>query len=170
MKRRFPATRQRPLRARARSVAARKYIHADSPRPMTSAAAIAPPAARSVLLRRTNLRKRYAADGGQACTGSSCKIALDVGGQAVGRLVAAVAVLFQALHHDPVELAADVFAQAGRFGVRDWRRSMAACRCELSLRAGLGRLLLADDPQHFVEGGLAQSLAGRTASMPVSSS
>ena len=51
---------------------------------------------------------------------SLSKMPLDVHGQAVGRLVAARAVLLQALHHDPIEVA----AQAGESA-----SSGSACRC-----------------------------------------
>jgi hypothetical protein len=47
------------------------------------------------------------------------QVSLQVGGEGSGRFVAAIAVLFEGLHHDPVELAADQFAEAGGLRVAE---------------------------------------------------
>ena len=66
------------------------------------------------------------------------QVALHVRGEAVGRLVAAVAVLLQRLHHDPVQLAAHQLASASPAPCCGWRRSTAAPRSMLSRVLGLG--------------------------------
>src|SRR5262245_40382485 len=43
------------------------------------------------------------------------QVVLDIRRETVGRLVAAVAVLFEGLHHDPVQLAADELGEFRRF-------------------------------------------------------
>ena len=45
------------------------------------------------------------------------EVPLNVGGQTVGRFVSARAILFQTLHHDPVQVAAHQVNQPGRFRV-----------------------------------------------------
>jgi hypothetical protein len=45
------------------------------------------------------------------------QVALYVGGEAAGRFIAAIAVLLQGLHHDPIELPANQLRQLGRFHV-----------------------------------------------------
>ena len=67
--------------------------------------------ARPVRWRLVNLRKRYIAEGGQASTGSSARIVFHIDRQGAGGFVAAVAVFFQAFHHDPVEFAPEQPAQ-----------------------------------------------------------
>ena len=79
-----------------------------------------------------------------------------VHGQAVGRLVPAIAVLLQGLHHDPVQVAAQLAQKGPRIGpasIRARRRFIAetAQPC-----AGPGRLLLADDPLDLAKARLAQ--------------
>ena len=76
------------------------------------------------------------------------QVALHVRRQAVGRLVAAVAVLLQRLHHDPVQLAAHQPAQLRRLRAAVGRdRGQLLGRAQP--RARPRRLLLADDPQHL---------------------
>ena len=66
------------------------------------------------------------------------EVAADVGDEGVGGLVAAVAVLFEALHDDPVELAADLSGRAG--GGRCWRLAETVERVSpRELRRVLGR-------------------------------
>ena len=87
------------------------------------------------------------------------EVALDVLGEAVGRLVPPRPVLLQRLHHDPVEVAADELRQPGRLDLalgRDRRQVLSRLR---KPRARLRRLLLADPPQDLGEGRLAQRLA-----------
>ena len=86
------------------------------------------------------------------------QVALEVAGEAVGRLVAAAAVLLQRLHHDPVQLAAHQSGQPGRLGLPLGRRVARAGPDRAQPRARLRRLLLADDPQQLVEGRLLQPL------------
>ena len=66
------------------------------------------------------------------------QVALDVGGEAVGRLVAPGAVLLQRLHHDPVQLAADQRAELLRARSAGWRRSTASDSLVLSRVLGRG--------------------------------
>ena len=78
------------------------------------------------------------------------EIMLQLPRQRPGRLVAPAAILVERLHHDPIQLAPDDFFQPGRLGAPvsgDGRQR--AARTEP--RAGFGRLLLADNPQHFIE-------------------
>src|SRR5205085_1882709 len=78
------------------------------------------------------------------------QIMLHVRGQRAGRFVAAVAVLLQALHHDPIQLAAEELTQAMwiALAVCGERRRRRAQRTDA--RARPGRFLLADDPADFV--------------------
>ena len=88
------------------------------------------------------------------------QVALHVQREAVGRLVAAVAVLLQRLHHDPVQLAADQLRQLRRLRVplgRDRRQRVLRLR---QPGARPGRLLLADDAADLVVGRLLEPLLG----------
>ena len=82
--------------------------------PPTARRALAPPSTRRPCSGGRTCGIGSTADGGHACDRPVVKVALHVGGEAVGRLVAAVAVLLQALHHDPVQLAAHQLRQLGR--------------------------------------------------------
>ena len=107
--------------------------------------------ARLLRFRLANLRKRYHADGGQASTGSSVQVTPQVGRQAVRRLVPPGAVLLQRLHHDPVQLAPHQTRSAS--AARSCRQAAirsAVPRSSTEPHARPRRLLLADDPQHFV--------------------
>ena len=93
------------------------------------------------------------------------QVALDVGRQAVGRLVAAVAVLLQApsSRSSPARRAPACVSLAGsvcRLAAIDGSVSLERAQP----RARLGRLLLADDPQHLVERRLLAAAFARTAS------
>ena len=95
---------------------------------ITVAASVSP-----ALFRRANLRSRYPSTAGTPAPAHRRDSAA-VGCQAVGRLVAAAAVLLQRLHHDPVQLAAHQPAQLPRLDVpvrRDrgqlFGRATAAC-------------------------------------------
>ncbi len=85
-------------------------------------------------------------------------MALDVLGQGAGRLVATVAVLLQALHHDPVQLAAEQLAQPPRVTLALDRDGRGALSQRAEPRARAGWLLLADDPAHLVVAHLPQPL------------
>ena len=58
------------------------------------------------------------------------QVALDVAGEAAGRLVPPRPVLLQRLHHDPVQLAAHQLRQPRRLGLAPAPRSSAAHRCD----------------------------------------
>ena len=88
------------------------------------------------------------------------KVALYVHREAVGRLVAAVAVLLQRLHHDPIQFASHQLRQPRRFRPAVGGQRRQALR-RAQLRARFRRLLLADHPQHFQHAGLGQRLAGK---------
>ncbi len=91
------------------------------------------------------------------------QVMLDILGKLAGRLVTPSTILLHRLHHDPVELAADHAAEFRGFDVAiggNGRQRLAAA----DFGAGLGWLLLADDPQHFVEGGRHAAVRGQTAS------
>ena len=82
-------------------------------------------------------------------------MAQDVLGQGVGGLVAARAVFLNALHHDPVQVAADAPRQAGRVDLSpggDAGKGIEAAEAQ----AGGGRLFLADDALNLGKGGAAQ--------------
>ena len=49
--------------------------------------------------------------------GLVAEVALEVGGEAVGGLIATAAVLFQALHHDPVEIGGECGVRNGECGM-----------------------------------------------------
>ena len=75
-----------------------------------------------------------------------------------GRLVAAVAVLLQRLHHDPVQLALHQLGELRRLGAPiggQGRQAVGGAQ----LRARFRRLLLADHPEHLQHAGLFQLLA-----------
>src|SRR5262245_55539507 len=79
------------------------------------------------------------------------EVALDVAGEGGGRFVAAFAVFFECLHHNPVELAAQNLAEAALVEtavVRDRGDGGGAERAEAA--AGAGGLVLADDAAEFV--------------------
>ncbi len=86
------------------------------------------------------------------------QVPLDVGRKAVGRFVAPRAVLFQGLHHDPVQIAAEQLPELLHLGLA----MVGDCACRVAQRAHprarLGRLLLADDPQQLVVGRLVDPL------------
>src|SRR5262249_26551137 len=79
------------------------------------------------------------------------QVALDVSSQAAGRLIAPSAVFLERLHHDPVELTANLPAQ------RPWLHATPGGHPAQGLfrlgepSTGLRRLLLPDQPQHLVE-------------------
>ena len=88
------------------------------------------------------------------------QVALQIGGQGAGGFVAAGAVFFQALHHDPVELAAEHLTQAARVEAaldRERRKGLGIQRADAL--AGTRRLVFADDPPHLVVAGVAQGRA-----------
>jgi hypothetical protein len=85
-------------------------------------------------------------------------VASQVGREAAGRLVAARAVLLQALHHDPVEVAAQQQAQPLRIGAPLLRHARTGHAEGRDARARLVRLVLADGAQHLVEALLEQRL------------
>ena len=60
---------------------------------------------------RANFRSRYPADGGHASTGSSARYRWTSRASPLAVSYRRVAVLLQALHHDPVQLAADQLRQ-----------------------------------------------------------
>src|SRR5262245_4422707 len=74
----------------------------------------------------------------------------DVGGQRAGRFVTPIAVLFQGLHHNPVELSAYILAKPGWFGMAIGCDRWQGC-ARAESRAGSWRVLFADDPQRFVK-------------------
>ena len=80
------------------------------------------------------------------------EMAQHVGGEVAGRVVAARAVLFEGLHHDPVEVALDDLAQPAGIHLAMGRRGRAGFAQRAEARAGLGRLLFADDAADFVKG------------------
>ena len=82
-----------------------------------------------------------------------------VGGEVVGRLVPPPSVLLQRLHHDPVELAPHGAVEPPRVGPPPGRDGRERLPQGAEPRAGLRRLLLADDPPHLVERRLAERLA-----------
>ena len=89
------------------------------------------------------------------------QVALDVGGKSFGRLVAAGAVFFQALHHDPVEVAFELVAEPFRIGVVG--RGEPGAFAFLAERfaqahARSRRFDFADDAPHFLVAGVVQGL------------
>ena len=165
----------------ARSRSARAFVRSP---PMARSARVALTACQlltpipAIKARRTAIRQQRRAgggaracgagrrcSGGRASTASLREIALDVRGQAVGRFVAARAVLLQRLHHDPVEVAAEQRRQAGsgrcRAAGRRRVRSASVKRAEARRRAR--RLDFADGAAHLVEAGLQQFLWDRRA-------
>ena len=77
---------------------------------------------------------------------------LEVGRQAVGRLVTSAAILFQALHHNPVQVAPEQMDQPGRFDRTPFgRRGQALAGEGRQLRARADRLLLPDRLDHRVQ-------------------
>ena len=97
------------------------------------------------------------------------QVPLEVRRQAVGRLVAAGAVLLQALHHDPVQVAPDQFHQMHAFGAVLFGGGGEGFPLQRAqARARPRRLLFADRPAHGVQTLLGQFLrverrAGRSA-------
>src|SRR5262245_37640813 len=74
-------------------------------------------------------------------------VALQVQGEGARRFIAATAVLFESLHHDPVELSANGPAEPGRLSAAT--RGNGGQRFDRAeLRTGFGRILLADDAEH----------------------
>ena len=87
----------------------------------------------------------------------------EVGGEAVGGFVAAAAVFLERLHHDPVEVAADLFAEFQRLSAAlagDVRKGGAE---GADAGARFGRFLFADEALDFRIGGGAQRLWHRAA-------
>ena len=83
--------------------------------PPTSASSTSEAASTGPLCRRTNFAQPIARRRRTRLHRLVVQVALHVGREGAGRLVAAVAVLLQGLHHDPVQLAAEQLAQP--FGV-----------------------------------------------------
>ena len=106
--------------------------------------------------------------GGEATTGSSAEIAFHVAGQAVGRLVAPRAVLLEALHHDPVQLALEALDELGAAQPPMLGRLVQLLAQAAGPGAGPGRVLLADDALDLAEAGAAQLLRCRRACTPAS--
>ncbi len=80
------------------------------------------------------------------------EVPLQIGGEAVGRVVAALAIFFEALHHDPIEIAAQGSGQLRALGVaalRGGREFVAVERFHARRRAR--RIDLADDPPDFIQ-------------------
>ncbi len=70
----------------------------------------------------------------------------------IGSVVPPAAILLQALHHDPVELAANILAQPRWLRLAISGQSKPAPRLTRGQpRARLLRFLLANDPQHFIK-------------------
>jgi len=86
------------------------------------------------------------------------QVALHIHREAVGGLVTPVAVLFQRLHHDPVQLAAAEPAQLPRIALPLRRHGCRRLPQRADARARPGRLLLADDAADFVKIRRAQPL------------
>ncbi len=83
------------------------------------------------------------------------QVALYVHREAVGGLVAAVAVLLQRLHHDPIQFATHQLRQPRRLRPPVGGQRRQAVR-RAQLRARFRRLLLADHPEHLQHAGLGQ--------------
>jgi hypothetical protein len=88
------------------------------------------------------------------------QVALHIAGEVLGGLVAAVTVLLQALHHDPVELAAHQLGQFGRLHV-----ALGRDRCQSLARIAQPRarprwLLLLDQAENLAKGCFLEPLAG----------
>ena len=80
------------------------------------------------------------------------EMALNVRSQAIGRLVTAGAVLFQRLHHDPIQVAADQIRQFGRLGLAvSGHRCLLRCIQGLQPGGGPQRLLFPDDSANFIQ-------------------
>ena len=100
------------------------------------------------LFRLTNFFKPVAAARRAGLDDLVGEIALDVAGEAVGRLVAPGAVLLQRLHHHPVELALQQLRQPGRLDAPvggDVRQGFGRAQ----LRARPRRIDLPHHPQHL---------------------
>jgi hypothetical protein len=85
-------------------------------------------------------------------------VALYVGRKRAGGLVPAVAVLLQALHHHPGQLAADQPPQPGRVAVAVGRHGRRRVPERADPGARPGRLLLPDDPPYLVVHGRPEPL------------
>src|SRR5262245_27751113 len=86
------------------------------------------------------------------------QIALDIRRERAGGLVAAIAVFLESLHHDPIQLAANELAEPPWFTVAVCRHRRRSLSQRANSRAGLGRLLLADDAANLVVAGLLKPL------------
>ena len=88
---------------------------------------------------------------GTRMNGFAGKVPLDVFRQSIGRLIAASAVLFERLHHDPVEITPKQAGQLGRVRMAmlgDIRTHVYSHRVDE--HRGRLRLLLADDAPDFI--------------------
>ena len=86
---------------------------------------------------------------------------LDIPGEAVGRLVAPVAVLAQRLEHDPVEFPLHEPPQLRRLDLPVRRHARRALRGTEATARRRG-LLLADQPQHLIQCRLLHRLLGQS--------
>ena len=91
-----------PRSARVARMACQVLTAVPTARAATTSAAVI----RATRLRRANLPNRYHADGGHASTGSSSRYRRTSAARPLAVSYRRVAVLLQALHHDPVQLPA----------------------------------------------------------------
>ena len=87
------------------------------------------------------------------------QVALDIQSQAAGCFVAAIAVFFQALQDDPIQIAFDGLPQSTGFGptvLSDCRRQISFQGTDPHTRAQW--LLFADDPTQLVIRGRVQAV------------
>src|SRR5262245_46817609 len=87
------------------------------------------------------------------------QVSLNVASQTAGGLIPPCAVLFQTLHHDPVEVGKFRNAEFAVWGFPGASRRAVGTSQLRNSRARLGRLLFADHAKHLIESGGSQSLA-----------
>ena len=102
--------------------------------------------------------------------GVARQVALDVAGQAAGRLVPPAAVFLEGLHHDPVEIAAHQPGQPGRVGLALGRYRRQRIPRFAQPRAGPGWLFLADLSDDLGIRGLPEPCVFSSGVEPVSNS
>lgn len=98
--------------------------------------------------------------GGRGEDDFTAEEAADVGGECAGGFVAALAVFFEGLHDDPVELASEEGGELGGFGVAFGGDAGEGVAVAGDAGAGCGGFDFADDALEFGEGGGAEFTAG----------